>query len=55
MELTNKTDKLIIFHFGMMERIAELVREGYQSGEIFADSGTESKDGYRGWWFKRKS
>ena len=33
-------------------RIAELLLEGYQSGEIFADCGTESKNGYRGWWKK---
>ena len=35
-----------------LERIAKLIREGYQSGEIWADSGTESKEGYRGWWKK---
>ena len=35
-----------------LERIAKLVREGYQSGEIFADYNTECKDGYRGWWEK---
>ena len=33
-----------------LERIARLVREGYQSGEIFSDYSTECKNGYRGWW-----
>lgn len=35
-----------------LERIADLIRQGYQSGEIFADYGTESKEGYSGWWEK---
>lgn len=35
-----------------MERIAQMISEGYNEGEIFSDGGGEDGEGYRGWWKK---
>lgn len=53
MEINIFEGKISDFELNLeIKKIAELVIKGYKSGEIFADSGTLSKTGYRGWWEK---
>jgi hypothetical protein len=37
-----------------LQRIAKLVTEGYNEGEIFSQGGGRSHKGYNGWWKLRK-